>query len=234
MATWFIGSIRYQQTDDSSAVDTRKGADAPRLKPITESYLIDAVSFTDAEARLYRIVADNTPDFEITGIKPMKLSDVFHIEGGDNWYKIKGFYMTENDKGLTKKVGLTMLINAHNLKEAHERIAEQLSSMLVPVEITDINLTPILEVVPYDALPDETPSDKTTITGGEVTISVQTQSGEYVPLKGLSSFDAVADFEQAGPHITETVRDMENRWDKLEQEVNTVGYGQEKAHASAT
>lgn len=161
MPTWFIGKIRYQQTDDSAAVDTRNegSAEAPKLKTINETYLIDAVSYTDAEARLYRIVADNTPDFEITAIRPMRLSDVFHIEGGDNWYKCKTYYMTEDDKGRAKKVLNTMLINGSNLREAHQRLVDNLSSMLVPVEITDINLTPILEVVPHDAVEFEIPSN---------------------------------------------------------------------------
>ncbi len=160
MPTWYIGSIRYQQIDDSATVDTRKGADMPRVKPVSETYLIDAVSYTDAEARLYRIVADNTPDFEISALKPMKLSDVFQLEGGENWYKVKGFYMTETDRGVPKKVTNTMLINAANLNEAYQRITEQLSTMLVPVEITDVNLTPILEVVPHEALDEETVSEK--------------------------------------------------------------------------
>ena len=153
MPTWFIGKIRYQQTDDSAAVDTQKDASSelPKLKTITETYLIDAVSYTDAETRLYQIVADNTPDFEVTAIRPMRLSEVFHSEGGDtscqNWYKCKTFYMTEDDKGRPKKVLSTMLINGANLREAHQRLVDNLSTMLVPVEITDINLTPILEVV---------------------------------------------------------------------------------------
>ena len=154
MPTWFIGKIRYQQTDDSAAVDTQKEASAelPKLKTITETYLIDAVSYTDAEARLYQIVANNTPDFDITAIRPMRLSEVFHIEGGENWYKCKTFYMTEDDKGRPKKVLSTMLINGANLREAHQRLVDNLSTMLVPVEITDINLTPILEVVPHEAV----------------------------------------------------------------------------------
>ncbi|CCH01816.1 hypothetical protein FAES_3809 [Fibrella aestuarina BUZ 2] len=161
MPTWFIGKIRYQQTDDSVAVDTQKDGspEAPKLKTINETYLLDAVSYTDAEARLYRVVADNTPEFEITAIRPMRLSDVFHIEGGDNWYKCKTYYMTEDDKGRQKKVVSNMLINGANLREAHQRLADNLSTMLVPVEITDINLTPILEVVPYDALEPEIPAN---------------------------------------------------------------------------
>ena len=161
MPTWFIGKIRYQQTDDSAAVDTQKdgSAEAPKQKTVNETYLIDAVSYTDAEARLYRIVADNTPDFEITAIRPMRLSDVFHIEGGDNWYKCKTYYMTEDDKGRQKKIVSNMLINGSNLREAHQRLTDNLSQMLVPVEITDINLTPILEVVPYEALETEIPAN---------------------------------------------------------------------------
>ena len=161
MPSWFIGKIRYQKIDDSAAVDTRKdGApEAPKQKTINETYLIDAVSYTDAESRLYRIVADNTPDFEVTAIRPMRLSDVFHIEGGDNWYKCKTYYMTEDDKGNQKKIVSNMLINGSSIRDALQRLTDNLSTMLVPVEITDINLTPILEVVPYDALDADVPAN---------------------------------------------------------------------------
>lgn len=161
MPTWFIGKIRYQQTDDSVAVDTQKDGtpEAPKLKVVNETYLLDAVSYTDAEARLYRVVADNTPEFEITAIRPMRLSDVFHVEGGDNWYKCKTYYMTEDDKGRQKKIISNMLINGSSVREALQRLTDNLSSMLVPVEITDINLTPILEVVPYDALEPDIPAN---------------------------------------------------------------------------
>ncbi len=153
MPNWFIGKIRYQTTDDAVAVDTKNegSPEAPKQKTVNETYLIDAVSYTDAEARLYGIVADNVPDFEVTAIRPMRLSDVFHLEGGENWYKCKTFYMTEDDKGRPKKIVSTMLINGESLGQAHQRLTDNLSTMLVPVIITDINLTPILEVVPYEA-----------------------------------------------------------------------------------
>lgn len=172
MPSWFIGKIRYQKTDDSVAVDTKNegSPEAPKQKTINETYLIDAVSYTDAEARLYRIVADNTPEFEITAIRPQRFSDVFHIEGGDNWYKCKTFYITEDDKGRAKKVLSTMLINGSSLREAHQRLIDNLSTMLVPVEITDINLTPILEVVPYEALETELPANFKPVVKAEVAV----------------------------------------------------------------
>lgn len=150
MPTWYYGAIKFQQTDDSATPDTTKGL--PSLVTKTEAYLFDAVSYTDAEAKLYAHIADNTPDFEITALRPMRLSDVFEHPTGDGWYKCKTHYMTEDDKGRAKKVTNTMLINASSLREANTRLEENLSSMLVPVVITDINLTPILEVVKHEAV----------------------------------------------------------------------------------
>ncbi|GAA4396415.1 hypothetical protein GCM10023187_04530 [Nibrella viscosa] len=161
MPSWFLGKIRYQQTDDS-LTDTRQdgSGELPRLKTINEAYLLDAVSYTDAEARLYRLVADNTPEFNITAIRPMRLSDVFHFEGGEKWYKCKVIYMTEDERsGKEKKVINMMLVNAETVKEAHARIEESLRTMLVPFEITDINLTPILEVWPYEPEEEKIPAN---------------------------------------------------------------------------
>ncbi len=144
MPNWYLGKIRYQKEQENGS-----------LKTINEAYLIDAVSYTDAEARLYKVMADNTPDFTVQSIGKMRLSDVFHFEGGDNWYKAKTIYVSIDEKnGKEKKVTNYMLVNAETAKEGIERIDESLKTMLVPFEVTDINLTTILDVFPYEA--DET------------------------------------------------------------------------------
>lgn len=159
MPSWYLGKIRYQQPIDEMAIGTRNES-LIKQKTVSESYLIDAVSYTDAEARLYRVVADNTPDFQITGLRPMQLSDVFHIETGDKWYKCKVVYNTEDERtGKEKKVVNVMLINAETVKEAYDRIQESLKTMLMPFDITDVNLTPILEVVPYEESQDGIPTN---------------------------------------------------------------------------
>lgn len=164
MPSWYIGKIRYRQPIDEMAIGTRNES-LIKQKTVSESYLIDAVSYTDAEARLYRVVADNTatagrPDFQIAGLRPMQLSDVFHIETGNKWYKCKVVYTTEDERtGKEKKVVNVMLINAETVKEAYDRIQESLKTMLMPYDVTDINLTPILEVVPYEELQDGVPAN---------------------------------------------------------------------------
>jgi hypothetical protein len=157
MPTWFVGKIRYQQPIDEMAIGGRN-EELIKQKVVTEAYLIDAVSYTDAEARLYKTVADSTPDFEVTALAPMKLADVLHVEGGDNWYRCKVVYMTEDEKsGKEKKVVHAVLINGETVKQAYERTEQQYSTLLVPFTITDVVLTPILEVVPYDETGDSRP-----------------------------------------------------------------------------
>ena len=145
MPTWYLGKIRHQQEQENGA-----------LKTFNEAYLIDAVSYTDAEARLYKIGDELHREFNVNAISRLRLADVFHIEGGgEQWFKCKVVYTSIDEKsGKEKKVANQMLVNADNPKQAYERIESSLSTMLVPFDITDVNLTPILEVYPYER-PDE-------------------------------------------------------------------------------
>ena len=150
MPNWFLGKIRYQQPIDESTVGTRN-EEFVKAVTVTEDYLIDAVSFTDAETRLYQQVAANTPDFEITAVSRMKLADVFQREeDNDTWFKVKAVFVTDDERtGKQKKTPSLMLINAKTPKEAYERIEQHLKTALDPFEITDVNSTKILEIFPY-------------------------------------------------------------------------------------
>jgi hypothetical protein len=151
MPNWFLGKIRYQQPIDDSNVGTRN-EEFMKQKTITEAYLFDAVSHTEAEARIYTEISANTPDFEVTSITRMILADVFFNEedGGETWYKVKANYLHEDEKtGKQKKSPSNMLINAQNVKQAYERIEYSLKTSLDPFEITDVNTTKILDVFPF-------------------------------------------------------------------------------------
>jgi Domain of unknown function (DUF4494) len=139
MATWFLGKIRYQKEEQEG-----------RLKAISEAYLVDAVSFTDAEARIHEVIARTIPEFNITNITRMKLADVFEFEAGEKWFKVKTQFIAFDEKSQKeKKVPHFMLVNAETPLEAYNRVEERLG-MITDYEITDVNLTPILEVYPYE------------------------------------------------------------------------------------
>lgn len=152
MPNWFLGKIRYQQPVDDANVGSRN-EEFIKQKTVTEAYLVDAVSYTDAETRLYQEIAANTPEFEITNISRMKLADVFHHEGGgETWYKVKAMFIMDDEKtGKQKKTPSVMLVNAENPKQAYERVDLSLKTSLDPFEITDVNTTKILEIFPYEA-----------------------------------------------------------------------------------
>lgn len=151
MPNWFLGKIRYQQPLDDSSVGTRN-EEFIKQKTVTEAYLIDAFSYTDAEARLYQQIAANTPDFEVAGINRMKLADVFNTEeGGETWYKVKAMFITDDEKtGKQKKTPSLMLVNAENPKQAYGRVEMNMKQALDPFEITDVNTTRILAIFPYE------------------------------------------------------------------------------------
>ncbi|WP_266364228.1 DUF4494 domain-containing protein [Tellurirhabdus rosea] len=145
MPTWHKGTIQYQREE----IVTDKRGDQIKLKTITEQYLIDAVSYTEAEARLYKEVATNTPNFSVKNISPVRLADVFCHDTGDAWFKCKVVYLTEDDRGRQRRIVNSMLVNAQNAKEAYERIQDSLKTMLIPIEIEDVVKTKILDVFPY-------------------------------------------------------------------------------------
>lgn len=151
MPNWFLGKIRYQQPIDDATVGTRN-EEFIKQKNVTEAYLVDAVSYTDAEGRLYQEIAANTPEFEITNISRMKLADVLMIEdGGETWFKVKALFVMDDEKtGKQKKTPSVMLVNAETPKQAYERVEASLKSSLDPFEITDVNITKILDIFPYN------------------------------------------------------------------------------------
>jgi hypothetical protein len=151
MPNWFLGKIRYQQPIDDATVGTRN-EEFIKQKNVTEAYLVDAVSYTDAEGRLYQEIAANTPEFEITNISRMKLADVLMIDdGGETWFKVKALFILDDEKtGKQKKTPSVMLVNAETPKQAYERVEVSLKSSLDPFEITDVNITKILDIFPYN------------------------------------------------------------------------------------
>ena len=141
MNSWFTVKVKYtKQLEDG------------RLKRVTEPYLLDAVSFTDAEARIYEELGSQiTGEFIITNIAKTDYADIFYYEDADDWYKCKLNYISiDADSGKEKKVSNNFLVTAGSVKEAYDRIKESLSEMTVTFEISSIMLSPIVEVMPYN------------------------------------------------------------------------------------
>ena len=80
-ADWFETKIRYEKTMDDGM-----------QKPITEQYVVDALSFTEAENSIIEEMSTYiSGEFKITGIKPAPYHEIFFSENAndDKWYKTK-------------------------------------------------------------------------------------------------------------------------------------------------
>jgi hypothetical protein len=141
MRTWFLCKVKYAKENEQGL-----------LKNVSEQYLVDAVSFTEAEARIYDMLGSVIRgDFQVTSIGKSNIVDVFPYDDIDIWHKCKITYVVADaDSGKEKKVTQYMLITAHNAKEAYERIYESMSNMLVSFNVPDIVESPIVEVFPFE------------------------------------------------------------------------------------
>ena len=136
MASWYQASTYFYQEDS-------KG----RTQKITEVYLLSAVSYTDAEARVHEIVPRNHKDFQLQKIVKVSYHEVFVIdEGSVLFFKVKVGFVSFDEKSQKEKlIPFNMLINADNPLDAYHLITDKLGTV-EDYQITDINITNILEV----------------------------------------------------------------------------------------
>lgn len=143
----------------SCKVKHNKELEDGMVKQVTDAYLLDAISYTEAESRLYEISErDISGEFTVTQITKTNIAEVVAHEGAEKWYKCKVVYNTvDGDSQKEVKINTYLLVSADDAKDAFERIEQHLNSMLVPFDIPSITLTNFLEVYPYD--PNEIPSN---------------------------------------------------------------------------
>lgn len=141
MITWFTVKVKYTKQFENGT-----------LKRVNEPYLINAMSFTDAEARAYTEVGELVKgEFLITNIAKTDFADIFHYEDCDTWFKVKiTYFSADADSEKEKKVSNNLLVNASTVKEAYDRTEESMKGMMVSFDIPSIIQSPIVDIFPYN------------------------------------------------------------------------------------
>jgi hypothetical protein len=138
---WFEAKIQYDKI----------GTEDGKQKKVTDTYLVDAMSFTEAEARVIEVVRPYmTGDFTVAALKRAKVHEIFENATGDKWYRAKVvFIVLDAEKGKEKKIGSIMLVQADDIEQARTRLEEQMKGTMSDYEVVKIEETPILDVVKY-------------------------------------------------------------------------------------
>jgi len=96
------------------------------IKVVKTLLLIDAMSFTEAEARITEELAQSR-DLAVTTIKRSNISEIVEVGDSDLWFKVKVTYVAASeDSEKEKKITLYLLVNAFDVTEAKERTEEHL------------------------------------------------------------------------------------------------------------
>lgn len=150
MKIWYSCKVKYGKVNDEGI-----------MKQTTDVFLVDAMSYTEAESRIYEAMErDISGEFAVNSITKTNIGELVHLEEADYWYKAKVTYSTvDGDSEKEVKVNTYFLVNAEDVKQAFDRVSESLNSMLVPFEIPSIAKTNIVEVYPYDAQEDQIPDN---------------------------------------------------------------------------
>ncbi len=146
MALWFETKVRYDKIQENGAV-----------KKVNEPYLVDALTFTEAEAR---IIEEMKPfisgDFTISAVKKTKVAEIFFDDRGDRYYMVKVSFITLDEKsGTEKKTASFILVQASDFQGAVDRFNEGMKGTMSDYEITSITETQLMDVYPAVLDPDK-------------------------------------------------------------------------------
>ncbi len=142
MQTWFESKVKYIRVSESG-----------NEQMVTENFLLDAVSYTDAETRIIRQMQQMVKggEFTIVDIKKSRIAEVFPYESGEWWFKATINLVTvDEEAGKEKKVRSYYLVMADDIKEALNRLEESLSYLVIPYITTSMALSTIVDVFPYE------------------------------------------------------------------------------------
>lgn len=142
MAQWIKTSVRFQKRMENGTT-----------KRVTESYLVDAISFAEAEAR---IINEVTPyisgEFNVSAVKKSNVQEIFRNKVGyeyeQKWYKAKVAFITLDEKTMSEKRTIAVyMVQAPDFHNALENFVEGMKKeTMEDFVIVGIEETSILDV----------------------------------------------------------------------------------------
>lgn len=146
-ANWFEAKVKYVKVGEDG-----------RERKVTEAYLLDAMSYTEAESRITKEMEGIVSgEFWISGLKKSNITEVVpsENENDDRWYKAKVAIIDADEvSGREKRAFQYYLVAASDAERALNNLNEALKTFVVPWEVASIADTQVVDVFPWDAPED--------------------------------------------------------------------------------
>ncbi|QHI35148.1 hypothetical protein IMCC3317_04940 [Kordia antarctica] len=142
-ATWYECKVKYRKLDEATGAQ----------KITTEPFLVDAVSYTEAESRITEEMAAylrEGEEIKITNIKVANYAEIHPFENSDRWFKCKvAMIAFDEESGKERKTNLYLLIQGNDVKEAFENTVIAMKDTMAEYTIPAVAESPIMDVFPY-------------------------------------------------------------------------------------
>lgn len=145
-STWFECKVRYEKTQEDGCE-----------KLVNEQYVVDALSFTEAEAS----IIDNmsvyvSGEFKVANINPANYNEIFFSGNDDDdlWFKARLAFITIDDKNKEKRTYVNYLIQAKSIERAKRYVDEVMGNTIIDYELKSLSETKIFDVFEHEPSTD--------------------------------------------------------------------------------
>lgn len=142
MHTWFECKIKYEKLDENGLP-----------KKVTEPYLVDALSYAEAEQRIIKEMEPYiSGEFQIVSVVRKNYSELFiDNNSADRFFEAKVvFVVADMEKGTEKRVNASILVYASDIKDALNMVEKGMKGTLNDYVIVGLKETQIMDIYPYE------------------------------------------------------------------------------------
>lgn len=151
-STWFECKVRYEKTQED-------GSD----KLVNELYVVDALSFTEAEASIIvNMAVYVSGELKIANINPANYNEIFFSGNDDDdlWFKARLAFITIDDKNKEKRTYVNYLIQAKSIERAKRYVDEVMGDTIIDYELKSLSETKIFDVFEHEPSTDNKQKEK--------------------------------------------------------------------------
>ena len=138
-SSWCECSVSYERTQDNGT-----------QKRVTEKYVVEALSFTEAEANITEEISYYvSEEIKVKGIVPAQYSEIFFSDAANDgyWFKVKVKFITIDEKTSKEKyTNVVYLVQGSDISSAKANIEKELNKSMADCNLSGINETKILDV----------------------------------------------------------------------------------------